>query len=206
MRVDEISRVLASVLRRTYWRMSAPPGAASEASARQIAQTVQDISATLPRRELAAASAKLDPGWESELAQLRGAGTAMAQAAASAKLEGQLVGQTAVSAARGWDSGYAAEGNGERHPDNRFLEGISPSGQQIYAPADHVARTFVPSPEDERLALLIAQQARTVAPDVFAQKETQGAGDDGGFDLLPLMSRAFGLALLIICAALLLSY
>jgi hypothetical protein len=167
---------------------------------------MQDVSVSLQRKELTTISAKLDPGWESELGESQRVNSAVPEQVVNAKIHGQLIGQRAVTAARGWDSEYVPENNAERHPDNRFAEGVSPSGQQIYSPADHVARAFTPSSEDERLALLIARQARAVAPDVFEENKKQEAGDGGSFDFLPLISRGFGLALLIICAALLLSY
>ncbi|MFN0192258.1 MAG: hypothetical protein ACKVP5_09830 [Aestuariivirga sp.] len=177
--------------------MSAPVGAASEATGNQIAQSIQAADAV---------SAKLDSGWEKELAEPRRVNSSVSEPAVRAQIHSQLIDHKVVSAARGWDSEYATGNNAERHPDNRFAEGVSASGEEIYSPADHVARAFTPSPEDERLALLIAQQARAVAPEAFGEKTGKGADSGKNFDFLPLISRGFGIALLVICMALLWSF
>jgi hypothetical protein len=205
MRIDEISRVLASLLRRTHGRMDAPAGTAADAAIKLAQQAVRDIEmrrASLGGNDVEGISASLEPGWEKDIAARREAPSPRVQPELNAHLRGQLLAQKMVRAARDWDSEYVPENRSERHPDNRFFEGVGPDGNQVYTPADHLARTFTPSPEDERLALLIVQKARAAAPELFREMKGGGGSEARGFDIPQLIMRAIGFSVLLTCAVL----
>ncbi len=198
MKIEKIFHLLAAILKSRPGQLGAQPSGI-QLNSLNLARTqklseqkVQELNGTLGSLQ---SNATLNEGWHESSHNDHSTSHISMEGKFRLLSQGMLNDAGMLQNSRLWEADYVNTNRQDHHPDNCFKEGMAENGSYLFSSADFVARSFRPSEEDARLALLISQHVKHVST---AESKTSGT------ETISIHSMAIYIFIVVGCAVLVL--